>query len=39
MSLARHRATVLGTEVDVIDWDAALERISAWGRARESRDV
>lgn len=30
---------ILGATIDVLDWDEALERISAWANARESRIV
>lgn len=39
MNHVRHRALVLGTQVDVIGWDAALEQVATWGRARQSRYV
>ena len=35
----RHRVSVLSTQVDVLGWDAAIRRISDWGRAGESRYV
>ena len=38
-SYPRHRATVVSTDVDVVGWEAAIKRISDWGRARESRYV
>lgn len=39
MAIFRHRATVISTHVDVIGWDAAVDRIASWGHARESRYV
>lgn len=39
MSFARHRVPVIGVQVDLLDWDTAIGRIAAWGRARESRYV
>lgn len=39
MHTARHRAPVISTHVDVLGWDEAIRRISAWGHARESRYV
>jgi N-acetylglucosaminyldiphosphoundecaprenol N-acetyl-beta-D-mannosaminyltransferase len=39
MSFVRHRASVISTQVDVLGWDEAIRRISAWGHARESRYV
>lgn len=39
MSFVRHRVPVIGVQVDLLDWDSAIERIAAWGRARESRYV
>lgn len=35
----RHTMPVLGTPIDVADWDTVLARIDAWGQARESRYV
>jgi N-acetylglucosaminyldiphosphoundecaprenol N-acetyl-beta-D-mannosaminyltransferase len=35
----RVRGTVLNALIDVVDWDAALARISGWAAARESRYV
>jgi N-acetylglucosaminyldiphosphoundecaprenol N-acetyl-beta-D-mannosaminyltransferase len=35
----RHRVPVIGVQVDVLSWDAAISRISTWGRAHESRYV
>ena len=35
----RHRAPVLSTQVDVLGWNEALERIATWGHAHESRYV
>lgn len=41
MAAAHARVTgdVLGAPIDVIDWPTALNRIAAWGKARESRYV
>ncbi len=39
MVLARHRAAVISTQVDVVGWDDAINRIASWGHARESRYV
>lgn len=39
MNRVRHRVPVIGVQVDVLDWDAAILTIAAWGRARESRYV
>ncbi len=36
---ARHTLAVIGSPIDVIDWDTALRRIDAWGQAHESRYV
>ena len=36
---ARHRASVIGTQVDLLDWEGTVERLAAWGHARESRYV
>lgn len=35
----RRRVPVLGTPIDVLDWDDALARIAAWSARRESRAV
>lgn len=35
----RRREPVLGAAIDVLDWDEALGRLSAWAEARESRTV
>jgi N-acetylglucosaminyldiphosphoundecaprenol N-acetyl-beta-D-mannosaminyltransferase len=35
----RHRVSIIGTQVDLLDWDGTLARIAAWGRACESRYV
>jgi N-acetylglucosaminyldiphosphoundecaprenol N-acetyl-beta-D-mannosaminyltransferase len=35
----RRFETVIGTPIDVIGWNAAIERISKWSKARESRVV
>jgi N-acetylglucosaminyldiphosphoundecaprenol N-acetyl-beta-D-mannosaminyltransferase len=35
----RQTAPVLGAMIDVVDWDAALERLMIWARGRESRYV
>lgn len=37
--MPRKSQPVLGAFIDVINWDEALERITAWGAARESRYV
>lgn len=37
--MPRKCQSVLGALIDVIDWDEALGRITAWGAARESRYV
>jgi N-acetylglucosaminyldiphosphoundecaprenol N-acetyl-beta-D-mannosaminyltransferase len=37
--LERRTAPVLGVPIDVIDWQAALDRLMAWGAARASRYV
>lgn len=39
MNRVRHRAPVIGVPVDVLDWETAIARIAAWGRAGESRYV
>lgn len=39
MNFVRHRASVISTQVDVLGWDEAIQRISAWGHAHESRYV
>lgn len=36
---ARRRTGVLGAQIDVVTWSEALDRVSAWARARESRVV
>ncbi len=38
-SMQRNRQSVLGALIDVISWDETLDRITAWGQARESRYV
>lgn len=37
--LQRKTLPIIGTPIDVIDWDAATEKIDAWALARESRYV
>lgn len=37
--IVRRREPVLGAAIDVLDWDEALGRLSAWAEARESRTV
>ena len=37
--LPRKTVAVIGTPIDAIDWDTALERIDAWGLSRASRYV
>jgi N-acetylglucosaminyldiphosphoundecaprenol N-acetyl-beta-D-mannosaminyltransferase len=39
MKPLRHRVAVIATRVDVVGWDAAIERIARWGRERQSRYV
>lgn len=39
MNRVRHRVPVIGVQVDVLDWEMAIGRIAAWGRAGESRYV
>jgi N-acetylglucosaminyldiphosphoundecaprenol N-acetyl-beta-D-mannosaminyltransferase len=39
MLTSRHRVPVIGVQVDVISWEAAISKIAAWGRAHESRYV
>lgn len=36
---ARRTGSVLGARIDALSWDAALERLLGWARARESRYV
>lgn len=36
---ARTTGTVLRSQIDAMQWDAALDRLMAWGKARESRYV
>jgi N-acetylglucosaminyldiphosphoundecaprenol N-acetyl-beta-D-mannosaminyltransferase len=38
-STARRTAPVLGTPIDVLDWETAIDRISRWATAKESRYV
>ena len=33
------RGLILGAQIDALDWDATLARITSWARARESRYV
>lgn len=35
----RRTAPVLGVPIDVVAWEAALDRLMAWGKARQSRYV
>lgn len=35
----RHTGLVLGVYIDVLSWDAALQRLLRWARARESRYI
>lgn len=37
--MARQTLSVFGSPIDVIDWQGAVSRISAWAAARESRYV
>lgn len=37
--LTRRRTNVLGAQIDIVNWNEALDRVSAWARARESRIV
>ncbi len=37
--MQRNRHSVLGAQIDALTWDDALERISAWSQARQSRYV
>lgn len=39
MDFLRHRAPVIGVQVDLLDWDTAIGRVAAWGREHESRYV
>lgn len=39
MTSDRRTGRVLGVQVDILDWDAAITRLLAWGRTRESRYV
>ena len=39
MQRERERRAVLTANIDVLDWDDALERISCWAEARQSRYV
>lgn len=39
MSDYRHGARVLGAYIDALSWEATLNRLLAWSRARESRYV
>lgn len=38
-SFSRHRASVIGSLIDLLDWEGTIARIAAWGRAGESRYV
>ena len=38
-AMRRTTSSVLNVEIDVLTWSQAIERISAWSRARESRVV
>lgn len=37
--MQRERRAVLGAQIDALSWDQALEQLSAWSDARESRYV
>lgn len=37
--MERTTGTVLGAQIDVLSWDAAIARLLGWARARESRYV
>lgn len=39
MHANRRRVPVIGVQVDLLDWDGAIQQIAAWGRAHESRYV
>lgn len=39
MDFTRHRAPVIGVQVDLLDFETAIDRIAGWGRAQESRYV
>lgn len=39
MALDRRTGPVLGVQIDVLDWAAAITRLMEWGRTRESRYV
>ncbi len=39
MNRVRHRVSVIGVPVDILDWETAIGSIAGWGRAGESRYV
>lgn len=39
MNRVRHRVSVIGVPVDILDWETAIGGIAAWGRTGESRYV
>ncbi len=39
MNLERLTVSVLGAQIDVVDWDMVIERLGKWSKLRESRYV